>query len=109
MHDHAAHAHGPATDVEPAPFLARWALGLGVIAVVGAATVKLAPAAFVVAIVGLVLSVGGIAQGAAQSRPFRPAVAGLFTCGITIVFWLLARGDIGAVAWGRSAWPDWLF
>jgi Ca2+/Na+ antiporter len=108
MHDHAAHGDA-VVEMESAPFIANLGFALGIIAVILEATIKLAPAAFMIAIPGIVLCALGFVQGTVQSRPVKGAIAGLFCCLFTIIFWLLARGDINAVAGGRDAWPSWLF
>ena len=108
MHDHAAHGD-VAAETESPPFIANLGFALGVIAVIGAATIKFSPAAYMIAIPGLVLCVLGFVQGVVQSRPFKGAIAGFFCCAFTIIFWLLARSDIHAVVGGRGAWPSWLF
>jgi hypothetical protein len=106
MHDHAA----PDAPVhEPAPRLAGFGLAAGIVAVLFAATVRLAPAGFLLGIVAIVVSALGFVVATIQTRSPKVAVAGVF-CGLfPILFWLLAREDIGAVAGGRDAWPDWLF
>ena len=108
MHDHAAHGDA-AAETGSAPFLANLGFAFGIIAVVFEATIKLSPAAFMIAIPGIVLCALGFVQGTIQSRPVKGAVAGLFCCLFTIIFWLLARSDINSVVGGRDAWPSWLF
>jgi hypothetical protein len=108
MQEHAV----PADHLEEqasAPFLASFGFALGIISVILAATVKLSPLAFMLSLVGIVLCALGFVQGTVQSRPVKVAVAGIFCTLITIIFWLLARGDINSVAGGRDAWPSWLF
>ncbi len=106
MHDHAAPA---ADEREPAPRLAGFGLAAGIIAVLMAATVRLAPAGFLIGIVAVVVSALGFVVATIQTRSPKLAVAGIFCGAFAILFWLLAREDIGAVAGGRDAWPDWLF
>jgi hypothetical protein len=108
MQEHVVSAEH-AEEEASAPFLAGFGFALGIIAVILAATIKLAPLAFMLALVGIVLSALGFVQGTVQSRPVKVAVAGIFCTLITIIFWLLAREDINAVAGGRDAWPSWLF
>jgi hypothetical protein len=108
MHDHAAHGT-PAAETESAPFLANLGFACGIFAAIFSATIKLAPAAFMVAVVGIVLCALGFVQGAIQSRPIKGAIAGIFCCLFAIIFWLLARDDISSVVGGRDAWPSWLF
>lgn len=108
MHDHAAHGDA-AAETGSAPFLANLGFAFGIIAVVFEATIKLAPAAYVVALVGIVLCGLGFVQGGVQGRPVKGAIAGIFCCLFAISFWLLARDDINAVVGGRDAWPSWLF
>jgi hypothetical protein len=108
MQEHAAPAEH--TDEQAsAPFLASFGFALGIFSVIFAATVKLAPLAYMTALVGIVLCALGFVQGTVQSRPVKVAVAGIFCTLITIIFWLLAREDINSVAGGRDAWPSWLF
>ena len=108
MHDHAAHGDAIA-EAESAPFLANLGFAFGIIAVLFEATIKLAPAAFMVGIAGIVLCGIGFVQGTIQSRPVKGAVAGIFCSLFAILFWLLARDDINSVVGGRDAWPSWLF
>ncbi len=108
MHEHAAHGDA-AEETGSAPFLANLGFAFGIIAVVFEATIKLAPAAYVVGLVGIVLCGLGFVQGSIQGRPVKVAIAGVFCCGFAVLFWLLARDDINAVAGGRDAWPSWLF
>jgi hypothetical protein len=108
MHEHAAHGDVPA-ETGSAPFLANLGFAFGIVAVLLEATIKLAPAAYVIALVGIVLCGVGFAQGAIQGRRAKGAIAGFFCCLFAILFWLLARDDINAVAGGRDAWPSWLF
>jgi hypothetical protein len=108
MHDHAANGNAVA-ETESPPFIANLGFAFGIIAVLGAATIKFSPAAYMIAIPGIVLCALGFVQGAVQGRPVKGAVAGVFCCLFTIIFWLLARSDIHAVVGGRGAWPSWLF
>ena len=108
MHDHAAHGNAVA-ETESSPLTANLGFACGVIAVIGMATIKLAPAAFMIAVPGIVLCALGFVQGTVQSRPVKGAIAGVFCCLFAILFWLLARADINAVVGGRDAWPSWLF
>ncbi len=98
-----------AEEIASAPFLASFGFALGIISVILAATVKLSPLAFMIALVGIVLCALGFVQGTVQSRPVKVAIAGIFCTLITIIFWLLAREDINVVVGGRDAWPSWLF
>jgi uncharacterized membrane protein len=108
MQEHAVHAE-PADEAASAPFLASFGFALGIVSVILAATVKLSPLAFMIALVGIVVCALGFVQGTVQSRPVKVAIAGIFCTLITIIFWLLAREDINVIAGGRDAWPDWLF
>ena len=108
MHEHAAHGDA-AEEIGSAPFLANLGFAFGIIAVVFEATIKLAPAAYVIGLVGIVLCAVGFVQGSIQGRPVKVAIAGIFCCAFAVLFGLLARDDINAVAGGRDAWPSWLF
>jgi hypothetical protein len=108
MQEHAVSAEHP-EETASAPFLASFGFALGIISVILAATVKLSPLAFMIALVGIVVCALGFVQGTVQSRPVKVAIAGIFCTLITIVFWLLAREDINVVVGGRDAWPSWLF
>ncbi len=108
MQEHAAPGNAVA-ETESSPLIVSLGFALGIIAVIGEATIKLAPLAFMIAIPGLVLCALGFVQGTIQSRPVRGAIPGIFCCLFTILFWLLARSDIHAVVGGRDAWPSWLF
>lgn len=108
MHEHAAHGDAVEETVS-APFLAKLGFAFGIIAVLFEATIKLAPAAYVIGLVGLVACGIGFVQGAIQARALKVAIAGAFCCGFAVLFWLLARDDINAVVGGRDAWPSWLF
>jgi hypothetical protein len=108
MQEHAVPADH-AEEQASAPFLANFGFALGIVSVILGATIKLAPLAFMTALVGIVLCALGFVQGTVQSRPVKVAVAGIFCTLITIIFWLLAREDINAVVGGRDAWPSWLF
>jgi uncharacterized membrane protein len=105
MHEHAA----PAEDTASAPFLASFGFALGIVSVILAATVKLSPLAFMIALVGIVICALGFVQGTVQSRPVKVALAGIFCTLITIIFWLLAREDINVMVGGRDAWPSWIY
>ena len=108
MHEHAAHGDA-AEETGSAPFLANLGFAFGVIAVIFEATIKLAPAAYVIGVAGIVMCGVGFVQGSIQGRPVKGAIAGFFCCLFAVLFWLLARDDINAVAGGRDAWPSWLF
>jgi hypothetical protein len=108
MQDHAAHGNAVA-ETESSPFIANLGFAFGIIAVILEATIKLSPLAFMIAIPGIVLCALGFVQGTIQSRPVKGAIAGIFCCLFTIIFWLLARSDINSVVGGRDAWPSWLF
>jgi hypothetical protein len=108
MHDHAADGLAEAEPESP-PFIANLGFAFGIIAAILMATIKLAPLAFMIGIAGIVLCALGFVQGAIQARPVKVAVAGIFCSLFAIIFWLLARDDINAVAGGRDAWPSWLF
>jgi|tagenome__1003787_1003787.scaffolds.fasta_scaffold18713014_2 hypothetical protein len=108
MQEHAVSVEH-AEETASAPFLASFGFALGIISVIGAATVKLSPLAFMIALVGIVVCALGFVQGTVQSRPVKVAIAGIFCTLLTIIFWLLAREDINVVVGGRDAWPDWLF
>lgn len=108
MHEHAAPSTA-AEETESAPFVANLGFACGIFSVIFAATILLAPLAFMVALVGIVLSALGFVQGAVQSRPTKVAIAGVVCNLMAILFWLLAREDISSVVGGRDAWPSWLF
>jgi|SRR5690349_20395078 hypothetical protein len=107
MQEHAVPA--PREHAPPAPGLARFGFALGVVALWGAASLKLAPLGFLVGIPGIVVSVLGGLQSGVQGRSTKLAVAGFVCALVGVVFWLLVRGDITGVVGGRSGWPSWIY
>jgi hypothetical protein len=105
MADHAAAVEEPT----PEPLLSRFGFALGVIGILLVTTAKLAPAGFLAALPGIVLSILGGGHAATTGRSPKLAIAGFFCALVAIILWLLARHDIGSVAFGRSAWPSWIF
>jgi hypothetical protein len=107
-HGH-AHSAEPAEPEAPAPFLASLGFGLGIIGLILVVTIKLAPAGFMIALVGGACCILGLVIGVARGGFIKGAIAGLFCNGVAIILWLLMSGDVTSIAFGRSAWPSWVF
>ena len=70
MHEHAATGDAVSETVS-APFLANLGFAFGIVAVILEATIKLAPAAYVIGLVGIVLCGLGFVQGSIQGEAVR--------------------------------------
>jgi hypothetical protein len=106
MSDHAVEVQ---TAEESPPLLASLGFFLGMLSVLMVATAKLAPLGYMLALPTIVACLVGFLQGMITNRPAKLAIAGFFCALAAIVLWLLARGDITSVAWGRAAWPSWVY
>ena len=105
------HAHSQVSDDHEAhaPFLASLGFALGMIAIILVVTIKLAPAGFMLALVGITCCVIGFIQGTISGGYVKGAIAGFACCAVSIAVWALLSGDVTSIAGGRGAWPSWIF